>query len=127
MTSKAKDCKGILIAYSFRNDTTDTEKYRKLIPKGFYIFTELAAKDALESKIKVGAFGQKLEIAESELEKCSGELLIRTIERNVYKTQNEEKDKELRKKNRKLIFSKFLNYVQGAGVIALFLIKTLPP
>ncbi len=98
-----------------------------MLPKGFYIFTELAAKDAIENKIKVGAFGEKLVIAESALETATGDLLVRTIERNIYKRQLEAKDDELKSANRKLAFSKVLNYVGGVGITILLILKAAPP
>ena len=118
-------CNVTLIASS-TNDTTTTEKLRKMLPKGYYVFTELAAKDALESKIKASAYFEKLGIAESALEKANGDLLVRTIERNVYKNQSEQDLKSLKKANRKLAFAKILNYVEAAAIVVLIIVKSPP-
>lgn len=107
-------------------DTTTTEKLRKMLPKGYYVFTELAAKDALENKIKVGAYWEKLGIAESALERATGDLLVRTIERNVYKNKSEQDLKSLKKANRKLAFANILNYVEAAAIVVLIIVKSPP-
>jgi len=119
-------CSTSLIACSSTTDTTTTEKLRKMLPKGYYVFTELAAKDALENKIKVGAYWEKLGIAESALERATGDLLVRTIERNVYKNKSEQDSKSLKKANRKLAFAKVLNYVEAAAIVVLIIVKSPP-
>lgn len=106
-------------------DTT-TERLRKLLPKGYYVFTELAAKNALEAKINADAYQRKLTIAESALQNTSTELLTRTIERDLFKNTVSEKDSIIIKTNRKLIVLKIVSYVE-ATVIVFLTFKSLTP
>lgn len=122
---KANDSSSTLTVFSI-NDTT-IERYRKLLPKGYYIFTELSAKSALDAKINADAFRQKLNIAESTLDKTSSDLLVRTIERNQYKSESEAKERTISRLNRKLFFAKVLNYVEGAAIVILTIKSSIPP
>lgn len=104
------------------NSDTTIAHYRKLLPKGYYIFTELAAKDALASKINAEAFQQKLSIMQKSLEQTSGDLTLRTIERDFYQNSLVDKEKTVAKLTRKLFFAKVLNYIGGV-VMVVVLIK----
>lgn len=61
--SLATNCKPQSIRYL----TTTTDSLRKLLPKGYYIFTEVGAKEALKAKIDAAILKLQLDTKDSIL------------------------------------------------------------
>lgn len=109
-----------LIGCSEKGDSTIIQ-LRKLLPKGFYIITELGAKDALKAKIDADVFKEKFQIADKQIDALSDSLISVSNSRSTFVNENSILKKDLKSSKRRLFFSNLLNYGEAATIIYLII------
>ena len=95
-------------------DTISTDSVRKLVPKGFYILTELGAKNALKANVDAKAYHEKWQFADRALGDMSLKLALTTAERNRAIALNISKDTSLNTLTTQL---KWSNALKWTGIV----------
>lgn len=104
-------------------DTTVAESLldsvKKLVPRGFYILNESGARLSIKTRIDLDAFAAKWKIADDELTRRNGDLLVMTLDRNRYREQATADAETIRLLKRALFWAHFWKYSAMAGTAIL--------
>ena len=118
------NCKAYLIASTTVADTLLTspvnlDSVKKLVPRGYYILDENGAKLSVKAKIDADFWQAKWRIADDELSKRNGDLLLVTLDRNQYREQGLKDSETIRLFKQKLFWAHFWKYtgLAAAGVL----------
>jgi len=100
-------------------DTVSLDSVKKLVPRGFYILDEAGARLTIKTKIDLDAVAAKWKIADDELTKRNGDLLVMTLDRNRYRDRNTADTETIRLLKRALFWAHFWKYSAMAGTAIL--------
>lgn len=100
-------------------DTISIDSVRKLVPKGFYILTEMGSRKALKADVDAKAYFEKWQLADQALGRMSLKLSLMTAERNRAIALNISKDTTINTLTKKLKWSNALKWVGFVSVAAL--------
>jgi hypothetical protein len=117
-TVSSKACSTVCTTVVNR-DTVSLDSVKKLVPRGFYILDEAGARLTIKTKIDLDAVAAKWKIADDELTKRNGDLLVMTLDRNRYRDQNVADAETIRLLKRALFWAHFWKYSAMAGTAIL--------